>query len=317
MNLLESSLSIKKVVAPEFEIAFLLPKYWLTWLSVFILYSVSWFPYSVQKSIGKLLGKSLKTIAKKRYNVAKRNLELSFPDFSQEKRQTILDANLDNAGMAVLETGMGWWWPTWRVTQKAEFEGYEHIEAILAKGNGVLAYAIHNMNLEFACRMAGLKYPSVVFYRKHNNRLMEYISYHGRKRSNKYMVNKRNVKGLISALDDGELCMYLPDQDYGRKKCEFTPFFAVPEVATTTGSLLFAKQANCETVFLVSIRTDNGYKIIVQPGLDNFPSDDDNYDVTRINQMIEKMIMLAPEQYLWMHKRFKTRPNTDDPSLYD
>lgn len=317
MNLLESSLSIKKVVAPEFEIAFLLPKYWLTWLSVFILYSVSWFPYSVQKSIGKLLGKSLKTIAKKRYNVAKRNLELSFPDFSQEKRQTILDANLDNAGMAVLETGMGWWWPTWRVTQKAEFEGYEHIEAILAKGNGVLAYAIHNMNLEFACRMAGLKYPSVVFYRKHNNRLMEYISYHGRKRSNKYMVHKRNVKGLISALDDGELCMYLPDQDYGRKKCEFTPFFAVPEVATTTGSLLFAKQANCETVFLVSIRTDNGYKIIVQPGLDNFPSDDDNYDVTRINQMIEKMIMLAPEQYLWMHKRFKTRPNADDPSLYD
>ena len=272
MNLLESSLSIKKVVAPEFEIAFLLPKYWLTWLSVFILYSVSWFPYSVQKSIGKLLGKSLKTIAKKRYNVAKRNLELSFPDFSQERRQTILDANLDNAGMAVLETGMGWWWPTWRVTQKAEFEGYEHIEAILAKGKGVLAYAIHNMNLEFACRMAGLKYPSVVFYRKHNNRLMEYISYHGRKRSNKYMVNKRNVKGLISALDDGELCMYLPDQDYGRTKCEFTPFFAVPEVATTTGSLLFAKQANCETVFLVSIRTDNGYKIIVQPGLDNFPS---------------------------------------------
>ena len=317
MNLLESSLSIKKVVAPEFEIAFLLPKYWLTWLSVFILYSVSWFPYSVQKSIGKLLGKSLKTIAKKRYNVAKRNLELSFPDFSQERRQTILDANLDNAGMAVLETGMGWWWPTWRVTQKAEFEGYEHIEAILAKGKGVLAYAIHNMNLEFACRMAGLKYPSVVFYRKHNNRLMEYISYHGRKRSNKYMVNKRNVKGLISALDDGELCMYLPDQDYGRTKCEFTPFFAVPEVATTTGSLLFAKQANCETVFLVSVRTDNGYKIIVQPGLDNFPSDDDNYDVTRINQMIEKMIMLAPEQYLWMHKRFKTRPNTDDPSLYD
>ena len=315
--MLESSLSIKKVVAPEFEIAFLLPKYWLTWLSVFILYSVSWFPYSVQKSIGKLLGKSLKTIAKKRYNVAKRNLELSFPDFSQEKRQTILDANLDNAGMAVLETGMGWWWPTWRVTQKAEFEGYEHIEAILAKGKGVLAYAIHNMNLEFACRMAGLKYPSVVFYRKHNNRLMEYISYHGRKRSNKYMVNKRNVKGLISALDDGELCMYLPDQDYGRTKCEFTPFFAVPEVATTTGSLLFAKQANCETVFLVSIRTDNGYKIIVQPGLDNFPSGDDKYDVTRINQMIEKMIMLAPEEYLWMHKRFKTRPNTDDPSLYD
>jgi KDO2-lipid IV(A) lauroyltransferase len=169
-------LSAKKVVAPEFEIAFFLPKYWLTWLSVLILYSLSWLPYKLQKSIGKLLGKLLKVIAKKRYNVAKRNLELSFPELSQAKRQKILDANLDNAGMAILETGMGWWWPTWRVTRKAEFEGFEHIEAILAKGKGVLAYAIHNMNLEFACRIAGLKYPSVVFYRKHNNRLMEYIN---------------------------------------------------------------------------------------------------------------------------------------------
>jgi KDO2-lipid IV(A) lauroyltransferase len=314
---LEIGLSVKKVVAPEFEIAFFLPKYWLTWLSILILYSVSWLPYRVQKSIGKILGKLLKIVAKKRYFIAKRNLELSFPQLSEAKRQSILDDNLDNAGMAILETGMGWWWPTWRVTRKAEFEGFEHIEAILAKGKGVLAYAIHNMNLEFACRIIGLKYPSVVFYRKHNNRLMEYIQYYGRKRSNKYMVHKRNSRGLISALNDGELCVYLPDQDYGRTKCEFTPLFAVPEVATTTGSLLFAKQKNCETIFLVSIRTDTGYKMIALPGLENFPSGNDNYDVTRINQMIEKMIMIAPEQYLWMHKRFKTRPDANDPSLYD
>ncbi|MFT6990725.1 MAG: KDO2-lipid IV(A) lauroyltransferase [Paraglaciecola sp.] len=307
----------QKVVAPQFESTFILPKYWLTWLSILILYSISWLPYNMQQYLGKFLGKLLKIIAKKRYHIAKRNLELSFPEMSVERREVILKANLDNAGMAILETGMGWWWPTWRVTRKAEFEGFEHIEAILAKDKGVLAYAIHNMNLEFACRIAGLKYPSVVFYRKHNNRLMEYIQYYGRQRSNKYMVDKRNARGLISALDDGELCLYLPDQDYGRAKCAFTPLFAVSEVATTTGSLLFAKQANCETVFLVSVRTNKGYKIIALPGLENFPSGDDKYDVTRINQMIEKMIMIAPEQYLWMHKRFKTRPNADDPSLYD
>jgi KDO2-lipid IV(A) lauroyltransferase len=314
---LEKKLPTQKIIAPKFELTFLLPKYWLTWLSVLILYSISWLPYKIQQHIGKLLGKLLKLVAKKRYQVAKRNLELSFPEMSVERREAILKANLDNAGMAILETGMGWWWPTWRITRKAEFEGFEHIEAILAKGKGVLAYAIHNMNLEVACRIAGLKYPSVVFYRKHNNRLMEYIQYYGRKRSNRYMVHKRNSRGLISALDEGELCMYLPDQDYGRAKCEFTPFFAVPEVATTKGSLLFAKQANCETVFLVSIKTDKGYKIIVLPGLENFPSGDDKYDVTRINLMVEKMVMIAPEQYLWMHKRFKTRPNADDPSLYD
>ncbi|WP_158971236.1 LpxL/LpxP family Kdo(2)-lipid IV(A) lauroyl/palmitoleoyl acyltransferase [Paraglaciecola sp. L3A3] len=307
----------KKVEAPRFELAFLLPKYWLTWISIVILYSISWLPYKVQLSLGKLLGKLLKVVAKKRCLVAKRNLELCFPDYTEQQRQAILDANIENAGMAILETGMGWWWPNWRVNRKAEFEGYEHIEAILAKGKGVLGYAIHNLNLEFSCRVLGATQPSVVFYRKHNNPLMEYMQYFGRSRANKYMVHKRNVKGLIKALDDGELCMYLPDQDYGRNKCEFTPFFAVPETASTTGSLLFAKSANCETVFLASIRTKTGYKVIVLPGLENFPSGDDNYDVARINQTIEKLIALAPEQYLWMHKRFKTRPSADEPSLYE
>ncbi|MGJ8680253.1 LpxL/LpxP family Kdo(2)-lipid IV(A) lauroyl/palmitoleoyl acyltransferase [Paraglaciecola sp.] len=307
----------KKVVAPKFEMAFLLPKYWLTWISIIILYSLSWLPYKLQIILSKLLGKLLKVLANKRYLVAKRNLQLCFPDYTEQQREEILKQNLDNAGMAILETSMGWWWPNWRVARKAEYEGYEHVEAIQAKGKGVLAYAIHNMNLEFSCRVAGSHLPSVVFYRKHNNALMEYMQYYGRNRSNKYMIHKRNVKGLIQALNDGELCMYLPDQDYGRNRSEFTPFFAVPDTATTTGSLLFAKEANCETVFLASIRTKTGYKIKIMPGLENFPSGDDKYDVTRINQMIEKMIMLAPEQYLWMHKRFKTRPTEDTPSLYE
>ena len=309
-------MATQKIIAPKFELAFFLPRYWLTWISVVILYSISWLPYKLQILIGKLLGRLLKIAAKKRYLIAKRNIELCFPGWSEQKRATLLKKNLDNAGLALLEASMGWWWPNWRVDRKAEFEGYEHIEAIKAKGKGVLAYGIHNMNLEIACRCLGRQYPSVVFYRKHNNRLMEYMQYHGRSRSNEYMVDKKNVMGLISALDDGELCIYFPDQDYGRNRCEFAPLFAVPEVATTKGALLFAKEANCEVLFLVPVRTDTGYKIVTLPTLENFPSGDDKYDVTRMNQMIEKMIMIAPEQYLWMHKRFKTRPNADDPSFY-
>lgn len=306
----------KKIKAPPFKWSFLLPKYWLVWLSIFLLYSISWLPYKVQRLLSKGMGKLLQVFARQRYQIAKRNLELCFPDDSQEQRDTLLRANLEHAGMAILETSMGWWWPNWRVAQKAEFENYQLIEEILAKGKGVLAFAIHNMNLEFACRVVGLKNPSVVFYRKHKNKLMEYMQYHGRTRANKYMIPRNNVLGLLSALNDGEVCFYLPDQDYGRTKCEFAPLFAVPQVATTTGSLLFAGQANCESVFMASVRTSTGYKIKVLPGLENFPSGDDNYDVTRMNQMIEKMIMLAPEQYLWMHKRFKTRPDPNEPSLY-
>ncbi|MBU3005456.1 LpxL/LpxP family Kdo(2)-lipid IV(A) lauroyl/palmitoleoyl acyltransferase [Paraglaciecola arctica] len=305
-----------RVKAPQFEWSFLLPNYWLVWLSILVLYLISWLPYKVQLVLSKGMGKLLQIFAHKRYQIAKRNLELSFPEYSQRQRDDLLQANLDHAGMAIFETSMGWWWPNWRVAKKAEFENYQLIEEILAKGKGVLAFAIHNMNLEFACRVMGLKNPSVVFYRKHKNKLMEYMQYHGRTRSNKYMIPRKDVMGLLNALDDGEVCFYLPDQDYGRTKCEFAPLFAVPQVATTTGSMLFAGQSNCETVFLVSIRTSTGYKIKALPGLDNFPSGDDQYDVTRMNQMIEQMILLAPEQYLWMHKRFKTRPDPKEPSLY-
>ena len=146
---------------------------------------------------------------------------------------------------------------------------------------------------------------------------MEYMQYHGRARSNKYMIHKRNVKGLIQALNKQEVCFYLPDQDYGRKRCEFVPFFAVAETASTTGTLLFAKEADCESVFIVSHRTKDGYSVKFLPGLKDFPSGDDKQDVARINQKVEELVLMAPEQYLWMHKRFKTRPSKDDPSLYE
>jgi KDO2-lipid IV(A) lauroyltransferase len=310
-------LSKAKVLAPPFKWSFLLPKYWLVWLSIIILYTISWLPYKLQTLIGKGLGKLLSVLAKKRVSVAKRNLELCFPQKSPQQIQHLLDKNVEYAGMAVLETGMGWWWPDWRVRRHSEIEGYEHVQAILDKGKGVLGLAIHNMSIEFGCRVAGLNHPSVAFYRKHNNPLMEYMQYKGRSRSNKYMIHKRNSKGLIEALNEQEVCFYLPDQDYGRKNSEFVPFFAVDQVATTKGTLLFADRANCETIFIVSLRTENGYKAKFVPGFKDFPSGDDRIDVANINKKVEELVELAPEQYLWMHKRFKTRPNETDPSLYD
>ncbi|MEP4889818.1 MAG: LpxL/LpxP family Kdo(2)-lipid IV(A) lauroyl/palmitoleoyl acyltransferase [Aliiglaciecola sp.] len=310
-------MSNARVKAPPFKMSFLLPQYWPVWLSVGLLYSISWLPYRLQLVIGKGLSFLLKVFGKKRVAVAKRNLELCFPEKTEAQREALLAKNIEYAGMAVLESSMGWWWPDWRVRRHSEIEGYEHVQAILDKGKGVFGLAIHNMNLELGCRIAGLKNPSVAFYRKHNNALMEYMQYHGRARSNKYMIHKRNAKGLIKALNQKEVCFYLPDQDYGRQFSEFVPFFAVQEVASTKGTMLFAKNSNSEMVFIVSVRTQDGYKVKFVPGLNHFPSGDDKQDIARINQKIEELVNIAPEQYLWMHKRFKTRPNEDEPSLYD
>ena len=311
-------MSKNKVLQPNFKISFLLPKYWLTWLGVLILYTISWLPYRFQLFLGKMIGRLLYKIGSSRKKVADRNLQLCFPQMPVSEREVMLKRNFENTGIALLETGMGWWWPDWRVKRKTTVIGLEHIEKAQKEGKGILLLAMHYLSAEINCRAIGYSNPMVVFYRPHNNSLMEYFQFRGRGRSNKYMLGKRDVKGLIKALHDGESCIYLPDQDYGRNRSVFVPFFGVDKAASTTGTLIFARQKNAQTHMIVPTRNDDGsgYTLEIKPMLENFPTGDDEADVLRVNQELEKAIMVKPEQYMWLHRRFKTRPNEDDPSLY-
>lgn len=311
-------MSRNKVLQPDFKLAFLLPKYWLTWLGVFILYSISWLPYKWQLALGRLLGRLLLNIGSKRKHVAEVNLKLCFPDMSQQERERILKKNFENTGIALFETGMGWWWPDWRVKRKFTVTGLEHIENAKKAGENIYVLAMHYLSAEIIGRGFGLHHPLVIFYRPHNNQLMEFFQFRGRGRSNKYMLGKRDVKGLIKAIRAGDSCLYLPDQDYGRNRSVFVPFFEVKETATTTGTLIFARQPKTKTFMLIPKRHDDGsgYSVEITPALDNFPTDNDVNDATRVNQEVEKAILRKPEQYMWLHRRFKTRLDPDAPSLY-
>ncbi len=311
-------MSKNTVLQPNFKLSFLLPKYWLTWLGVFILYSISWLPYKLQLGLGRTLGRILFKLGSKRKHIALTNLRLCFPDKNADELNIILKKNFENTGIALLETGMGWWWPSWRVKKKFTVKGVEHIEKAQRDGNGVLLLAMHYLSLEMNGRGIGFTHPMVVFYRPHNNQLMEYFQYKGRGQSNKLMLGKRDVKGLIKALKNGDACIYLPDQDYGRNRSVFVPFFAVKETATTTGTLIFARQNKVKTMMMIPTRNEDGsgYTIEIKPPLENFPTTDDVADLTTINQELERAIAQEPSQYMWLHRRFKTRPNPSDPSLY-
>lgn len=306
------------VISPPFKMSFLAPKYWLTWVGVFILYTLSWFPQSVQFFLGKLLGKLVYHLVKKRRHIAEVNIRLCFPHLSPEQQTQMVKRNLEHTGIATFETGMAWWWPTWRINRvRGSIDGLEHIDAAIKKGKGVLLLVPHMLHLEMTGRVLGLEKQGIGFYRPHNNPLMEFFMTRGRLRSNEFLIGKRDVKGLLKALKDGKLCYYLPDQDYGRNRSEFVPFFAVQDTATTTGTLLFAGSESCETLSLSSVRDNKGkYHLKVAPALTEFPSDSPKLDVTRVNQRMEDAIKLAPEQYMWVHRRFKTRPNETDPSFY-
>nr|WP_306174003.1 LpxL/LpxP family Kdo(2)-lipid IV(A) lauroyl/palmitoleoyl acyltransferase [Pseudoalteromonas shioyasakiensis] len=306
------------VNSSPFKLSFLGPRYWLTWVGVFFLYVISWLPHKLQLTMGKYLGRLVHRFMKKRRHIAEVNIKLCFPDMPKQEQQQLVLENMENTGIAMMETGMAWWWPQWRVNKVfGSIKGLEHLEQIQQSGKGVLLLAPHILHLEMASRVMGIKHQGIGFYRPHNNPLMEYFTTNGRLRSNEYLIAKRDIKGLLQALKNKKVCYYLPDQDYGRKRCEFVPFFAVEQAATTTGTLLFAASKNCEVVSFASHRDKDGkYHLEVFPMLEDFPSGNDKLDVTRVNQRMEQAVKIAPEQYMWLHRRFKTRPDENAPSYY-
>ncbi|WP_341501882.1 LpxL/LpxP family Kdo(2)-lipid IV(A) lauroyl/palmitoleoyl acyltransferase [Gallaecimonas sp. GXIMD4217] len=311
-------MAIQKVEAPKFRLALLHPRFWPTWLGVAFLYLISWLPHRLQLALGRGLGALLGKVLKKRARIARRNLELCFPEKSEAEREQLLKENFKATGIAMIETGMAWWWPNWRIQKHMQVEGLEHLNAHLEQGRGVILLAMHFVTLEMGGRMFGQLHPGVGFYRPHNNDLMEYLQYHGRVRSNKYLIQKRDVRGMIQALREGEVVWYAPDQDYGRRRAEFVPFFHVQDAATVTGTSLFAREGQAAVVPFVQTRLPGGqYRLSFYPAMADMPSGDDRQDAIAINQIIEREIRKQPEQYMWVHRRFKTRPDPDAPSLYD
>lgn len=308
---------VKSVNAPTFQWTFLLPQYWIIWFGVVILYALICLPFPVIRAMGKGFGHLLKLIAPKRVDIARQNIALCFPHWTEKEVERVFKANLERTGMALFETAMGWWWPEWRVKKHFQIEGFEAVDAILKTGKGIFGLALHNVNLEFACRGIGYTHKSIAFYRKHNNPLMDYLQYHGRNRSNKYMIHKRNSKAFIQAMNHGELCLYLPDQDYGAKQSVFVPFGGVSQAATTTGTLMLASRTDAVPFLLTSQYTKTGYKIKFASALDYLAdTKDPEAALTRLNKDILHLIEEQAESYLWMHKRFKSRPENAPESLY-
>ena len=303
----------------KFQRSFLHPRYWLLWLGLGVLWLVSrLLPYRALLALGKGLGRLLMMAVPSRKRIARRNLELCFPDMPDHERQSLLVKNFESTGIAVFEMAMAWWWSDERLEKILTFKGIEHLEQAKQEGRGVLLFSLHALTLEIGTRLFGMKAPGIGIYRPHNNPVLEYLQVRGRTRSNKGLLNKYKLKAAIKALRQGEIIWYTTDQDFGRDGAVFVPFFAVKEAATITGSSTLCRLSKAKMTPFLAIRNDDGsgYTLEVQTPLENFPSGDDKEDAIQCNQVIEQGILRAPDQYMWLHRRFKTRPKPDDHSLY-
>lgn len=190
----------------------------------------------------------------------------------------------------------------------------------MPSGQGTMLLGIHFTTLEIGGAAVAMATQMDGMYRAHGNPVYDYVQACGRisKGSGDTMVfERRDVRGSMRALKHGRTLWYGPDQDYGLVQGLFAPFFGV-QAATVYATARFAEKTGAAVVPFTHIRLpgSRGYKVTIHPQLKSFPVGNDLIDATRINQLIEKFILLQPDQYLWAHRRFKNRPE-GEADIYD
>ncbi|NGO00185.1 LpxL/LpxP family Kdo(2)-lipid IV(A) lauroyl/palmitoleoyl acyltransferase [Grimontia sp. S25] len=303
--------------APTFKWSFLHPKYWHTWIGVGLMFLISWLPYRVQRFLGRKIGLLIMKFFKSRKKIAERNLELCFPEMTGGERETLLKENFEHMGLALFETCMAWFWPDWRIKKHIKYVGFEQIKEFKTNKKGVLVVAVHSFNLELGARAFGAHTPGYGVYRPNTNPVYDWFQCRGRTVNNQ-LIDRKDVKQMIKRLKDGALVWYAPDHDYGKRRSAWAPFFAVEKACTVTGTHLLAAASGCEiTTFTITRdRNGTGYTLTLDKPMDAFPYDNVNASAAYVNKFVERSIMRAPEQYMWLHRRFKNRPEGES-SLYD
>lgn len=301
----------------KFKSVLLHPRYWRIWFGLSLLFFLVQLPYPLLHRLGVWLGRNSMRFLKRRVFITSRNLELCFPQMDDTERKRRLLENFESLGMGLIETGMAWFWPDKRIKRCFNVTGIHHLKIAQQNQRGVLVIGVHFMSLELGGRVMGLCQPMMATYRPHNNKAMEWVQIKGRLRSNKAMLDRKNLRGMVRALKHGEAVWFAPDQDYGPRGSVFAPLFAVEKAATTSGTFMLARLAEPAMVPVVLIRREKGYgyELLIQPALENYPITDEIAAAIYMNKVLEKEIMRAPEQYMWLHRRFKTRP-LGSPFLY-
>lgn len=295
------------------------PRYWLTWFGLGILRCIIFLPFSVQQRIGLILGKLLSPFLKRRRHNAEVNIALCFPELNKTEQTQLVDCNMINTILGVIETGFSWWASDKDILKRCKIEGLELLEQAKNEGRGVLLIGAHYTTLDLAGRVIGLHTDLDITYKSQNNKAFDFCINQSRKRSFTHLIEKNAMRNMVKNLKKQRVVWYAPDQDFGRQGSVFVPFFHHPAATlTTVGKLLQVTQA--KPLFYSHFRIDNNGKPyylakIHDPFQDGF-NDDDVHNATLLNTAIANVIREHPEQYLWVHERFRTQPQVGMPKPY-
>jgi lauroyl-KDO2-lipid IV(A) myristoyltransferase len=289
----------------------LAPRYWFTWLGVAVFWFITQLPQSVRHKLGVFAGTIVWRRNKKRRDIVNINLTLCFPEWMQAERNALNKRHFQVMGRSLLDMGLIWFASDKRLKQSIDMEGWEHIESAKAAGKNIIVHVAHSVGLEFGAMSIGSHNPGIGLYKKSRNDVVDWWVARGRRRfGNRVFERDDGVMAFARVIKNGELLYALTDEDHGIKASVFAPFFNQSKASLPmTGRLAKITQASVFPVMTYYSEKNHRYLTKVFPALPNFPVGDKLEDTTRLNESLEQMIRLAPEEYMWTLRIFLTRPD--------
>lgn len=292
------------------------PKYWLIWIGIAFLRLCCLLPFKWQIGLGKAIGRLAHGIGAERRAITRRNIELCFPELSEAERNKLAREHFEALGASLMELALARWGRKEKLLAMTKVEGGHYIQETLDAGYGVMLISAHFTSLEISGHALREHCPAFdVVYRRFRNPLTTEIVAGTREVTARHVINKNDIKSMIRSLREGVPVWYAPDQSYHLKQSALVPFFGIPamtNIATTT----IAKLGRAKAIpFWPRRLAEGGYEIRIEPPIEGLPSDDPEADTRKYVAALEAQIRRCPEQYYWVHRKFKNRPD-DLPDVY-
>jgi KDO2-lipid IV(A) lauroyltransferase len=277
-----------------------------SWLAVGLLWMLHFLPTPWLGVIGRAIGRLLYRFGRGR--VTDTNLALCFPGMAEADRRALGRRHFEAIGRSAIDLSVLWFGSDRRVLDMVPIKGREHYDRL--KGKAILMLAPHFIGLNMGgARIAATAPGSASVYSKQKNPVLDWLFLRGRLRFGHPTLLSRQdgLRATVKVLREGRLLFFLPDMDFGPRDAIFVPFFGVP-AATVTALPRLARLGRATVLPMVCWQVEQGYEVRIYPPFEDYPTDDLEADVRRMNAFIEERVREHPEQYLWSHKRFKTRP---------
>ena len=270
-------------------------------------------PFGMQLAAGRKLGLLFRLFSGYRRSIVRTNINLCFPELSAQQRAQLEKRSYESLGMSLIETAFAYWATDQRFDSHGTLDGLEHLQAAHKQGKGVLLLSGHFCSPDFAGRVLVRYHPACFTYQKLRNKLFDNAIRTRRAKHCEILINRFDTRSFIRTLKAGHVVWYAPDQDQSRKNSVFAPFFGIPaNTLTATTKLVKLTGAMVLPFHIRRLPGSQGYALTIEPPLQDFPGETETDDAARFNAIIESQVREHPEQYLWTHRRFKTRPDASE-----